>query len=91
MPSKSQHLPTTPADDAIRTRAYLMWEADGRPDGLSEHYWGLATASLTGDVTPGPKRAAAKAAAPASKSKAKPKVQKPAKDGPVAKGKKKGA
>jgi hypothetical protein len=23
----------------IRERAYLMWEADGRPDGGSEEYW----------------------------------------------------
>lgn len=29
-------------EDAIRQRAYFLWEADGRPDGSGEHYWTLA-------------------------------------------------
>lgn len=28
-----------PSEDAIRQQAYLLWEADGRPDGMAEHYW----------------------------------------------------
>lgn len=70
MPSKA-----TPAvtDDAIRTRAYLMWEADGQPHGRDDHYWGLAHAELSAPVAE-PKRAAATAKAPEKKSavKAKP-------------------
>ena len=85
MPSKST---TTPTDDAVRNRAYLMWEADGRPDGFAEHYWGAASAALLSEVAAAkPKRAAAKAEVPTRK--AKPSVAKAAKDGPVAKGKKK--
>ena len=26
-------------DDAIRTRAYQLWEEEGRPDGCDEHHW----------------------------------------------------
>jgi hypothetical protein len=29
-------------DDAIRQRAYYLWESDGRPAGRDEHYWSLA-------------------------------------------------
>lgn len=49
MPAKSK-----PADaaaivneDAIRQRAYYMWEADGRPDGKHDHYWTLAHQEAT--------------------------------------------
>lgn len=34
-------------DDAIRQRAYYMWEADGRPDGKHDHYWRLAHQEAT--------------------------------------------
>lgn len=30
------------SDDAIRQRAYFLWERDGRPAGRDEHYWHLA-------------------------------------------------
>ena len=30
------------SDDAIRQRAYFLWEKDGRPEGRDEHYWHLA-------------------------------------------------
>lgn len=53
-----------PSDDAIRQRAYYLWEADGRPDGRSEHYWQLAMAEAH--------------AAPAAKTK--PKVAKAGKE-----------
>jgi hypothetical protein len=26
-------------EDVIRTRAYLMWEADGKPEGGADQYW----------------------------------------------------
>jgi hypothetical protein len=26
-------------DQAVRERAYLLWETDGRPDGRAEEYW----------------------------------------------------
>jgi hypothetical protein len=26
-------------EDQIRMRAYLMWEADGKPDGGADQYW----------------------------------------------------
>jgi hypothetical protein len=26
-------------EDQIRTRAYLMWEAEGKPDGGADQYW----------------------------------------------------
>ena len=51
MPAKSK--PADPAamvsEDAIRQRAYFLWEADGRPDGRHEHYWSLAHSAATRD------------------------------------------
>lgn len=54
MPAKSATTKSTPADpagqlseDAIRQRAYYMWEADGRPEGRGDHYWSLAHAEAT--------------------------------------------
>ena len=35
------------SEDAINQRAYFLWEADGRPDGRGDHYWGLAHAEAT--------------------------------------------
>lgn len=71
--------PTTHSEHDVRTRAYLMWEADGRPFGRDEHYWGLALAELS---APAPKaRRMAKAASAVAEKKAKPaaKAGKPAK------------
>jgi len=34
-------------EDAIRQRAYYLWEADGRPDGRHDHYWSLAHQEAT--------------------------------------------
>lgn len=58
MPSKATSQPT-PSDDAIRTRAYLMWEADGQPWGRDEHYWNRARTELAALVPSRPKRAEA--------------------------------
>jgi hypothetical protein len=27
------------SDERVRVRAYLMWEADGKPDGEADLYW----------------------------------------------------
>jgi hypothetical protein len=44
MPGKTKA--TDPAthlsDEAIRQRAYFLWEQDGRPEGRADHYWHLA-------------------------------------------------
>jgi hypothetical protein len=54
---------TTPVnEDVVRTRAYLIWEADGRPFGRDEHYWHLAVSEITARGSAAaekPKRAAA--------------------------------
>ncbi|MGV3489793.1 MAG: DUF2934 domain-containing protein [Devosia sp.] len=48
MPAKIKTEPATlVSDDAIRQRAYYLWEADGRPDGRGDHYWGIAHAEAT--------------------------------------------
>lgn len=69
MPNKSTSAPAL-NDDAIRTRAYLLWEADGRPFGRDDHYWGLAQAEAVSAASVKPKRAAA-VAKPAPEKKAK--------------------
>ena len=69
MPSKAR---TTSAgsEDAVRTRAYLLWEADGRPFGRDAHYWGIASAEV---MTPAKPKRSAGAATPVKKVKdAKP-------------------
>ncbi|WP_425106351.1 DUF2934 domain-containing protein [Ancylobacter sp.] len=37
------------SDDDIRARAHRLWEADGRPDGQSDHYWFLARDMLVAE------------------------------------------
>ena len=50
-------------EDVVRTRAYLMWEADGRPFGREDHYWHLAMSEITtGAAGDRPRRAAAASA-----------------------------
>lgn len=34
------------SDDAVRERAYEIWEREGRPDGLHENHWKQALAEL---------------------------------------------
>ena len=36
----------TPTEEAIRTRAYYLWLAAGRPDGAAEAHWYAARAQL---------------------------------------------
>src|ERR1700755_1100043 len=40
---------SVPRDEAIRTRAYLLWEADGHQHGRDDHYWREAIAQLEGE------------------------------------------
>ena len=49
MPGKSKPSDTAAlvSDDAIRQRAYYLWEADGRPDGRGDHYWQVAHEEAT--------------------------------------------
>lgn len=72
MPTKAKSTPAPLSEDAIRDRAYLMWEADGRPEGMAEHYWMKAAApdvSVKLKAKPKLKAAAAKVSAPAVKVK----------------------
>ena len=85
MPAKSK--PADPAvlvsEDAIRQRAYYLWEADGRPDGQHEHYWALAHAEATkalveataDGVAQATKGKSANAAGPAKMKEAAPKAK----------------
>lgn len=63
MPSKAKSTPAPLSEDAIRQRAYLMWEADGRPDGMSDHYWHKASQEPDQSARPKAKVTAAKTAA----------------------------
>jgi hypothetical protein len=65
----------SPSDEVVRTRAYLLWEADGRPFGRDDHYWGLASAELSdapAKVSVKKKATSANAAAVSPATKAKP-------------------
>ena len=73
MPSKTNAID----EDVVRTRAYLMWEADGRPHGNAEHYWSLAHAEATAAAKP--KRAAARVASAAAVGKPLATAKAPAK------------
>lgn len=60
-----RHPPVAPpAEDAIRARAYLIWEEEGRPEGRHEIHWQRALEWYAGSqVTP------AKSTAPAQLAK----------------------
>ena len=91
MPGKSRPADTATLvdDDAIRQRAYFLWEADGRPEGRGDHYWHLAheeaaralgaktgtrTAKVIKGKNPSEMPAALNAGQKAGKSKAKVKA-----------------
>ncbi len=38
------------SEEAIRRRAYYLWEADGRPEGRGDYYWHLACAEAARNV-----------------------------------------
>lgn len=60
-------------DERVRVRAYLLWEAGGRPEGQADHYWSLARDELAAEIAGGrkPKQKRADAAAPAREKKSK--------------------
>lgn len=51
--------------DEIQRRAYHLWEADGRPEGLDQNYWFKAVAEIAADaaktIKPARKRATPRA------------------------------
>ncbi|OEO30016.1 hypothetical protein VW23_023290 [Devosia insulae DS-56] len=49
MPAKSKPADSAAmvSEDAVRQRAYYLWEADGRPEGKHDHYWTLAHQEAT--------------------------------------------
>ena len=63
MPSKSKATDTGAivSEDAIRQRAYFLWEADGRPEGTGDHYWNLAHHEATKLLVEASSNGAAKA------------------------------
>ncbi len=66
---------TRPLDSEIETRAYFLWEREGRPHGRDQAHWFEAEAQLAPRGTPS--NAGAKARAKAAKPKApKPKAAK---------------
>lgn len=70
MPKKSKSIsPDTDAEEAIRNRAYLMWEADGRPEGRAEHYWHLAQSEAAVAPEKPKRKSPAKASAGATEKK----------------------
>lgn len=40
--------PVVPVDDAVRTRAYQLWEAAGRPEDEGMRFWYEAEKELSG-------------------------------------------
>jgi hypothetical protein len=73
MPEKAM---TTAAvsEDAVRTRAYLMWEADGKPFGRDDHYWGLAMAEMAAAAAAAGRPRRAAASSPVAEKTGKPKA-----------------
>jgi hypothetical protein len=47
-PRRPEDMADTPDQDAIRRRAYALWEADGRPHGRDDEYWHRAERELHG-------------------------------------------
>lgn len=74
----TSHTATQPnaLEEAIRMRAYLMWEADGRPHGLADHYWMRASEAEFAAAEPPPQSQLAALDVPARVSAIKPKPAK---------------
>jgi hypothetical protein len=45
-PKRPDDMANVPDEDAIRRRAYALWETDGRPHGRDEEYWHRAEREL---------------------------------------------
>ena len=48
--------------DDIQRRAYQLWEADGRPEGMDQSYWFKAVAEIAADAAKTIKQARKRAA-----------------------------
>ncbi len=46
--SKAERQAEEEYQESIRTEAYLLWEADGKPKGKDDYYWTLAIDKVTG-------------------------------------------
>lgn len=70
-------------EERIRSRAYELWEIEGKPHGSHERHWLEATNQIETETTSAmpakPKRAAATAKATPGSTPAKPAASKPAK------------
>lgn len=42
-------MPNEDNDDAIRERAYLLWEKAGKPQGREHEFWAQASAEIEGN------------------------------------------
>lgn len=84
MPTKAKSTSAPPSEDAIRQRAYFLWEADGRPDGMADHYW-MKASEPAPDVSAKPKAkaTASKTAAALKAAKPKGKTVNPAETAPA--------
>jgi hypothetical protein len=69
------------SDDAIRERAYLIWEREGRPHGRDFEHWVRAQVELLAEgksnnsganIAPAPARVSSSKPAPPAKSKRGP-------------------
>ena len=38
-------------DDAVRRRAYFLWEKAGRPNGSEHHFWAEAAREIEGEMS----------------------------------------
>lgn len=65
----------TNRDDQLRQRAYRIWEAEGRPEGMEAEHWARAERELAGEETD---PASAATPAPAPRSRRKPPAAEPA-------------
>lgn len=67
------------SDDAVRVRAYQIWEREGRPHGRDYEHWVRAQVELTVEAgNSNAKRSAAPARPRAMAVKSTPKASKPA-------------
>ena len=46
MPYDKQTSPSSPSEEEIRVRSYLIWEREGQPEGKSQEHWLRAKAEL---------------------------------------------
>ncbi len=88
MPSKTKTAAASPSEQAIRDRAYFLWEAAGRPEGTGDHFWHLAQAEAAQAAAPDPGFAKAKAGDAKASARGKPKADS---DAPKTKSKSKSA